>query len=275
MDAHSRFLLTFVLSLRRAAPSAEVFAFNTELVHLTPVARAGQGPPHPRSPGRGGARLVGRDAHRRVPRRVRRATTSPQRSDGRTVVVILSDGLDRGDPALLAEAVRAIQRRARKLIWLNPLLGDPRYEPATARHAGGAALRRPLRVGPRPRVPRAAPSPPGGLSMGLRFEHVVRGQGPAGSGSGPTSPTLPRGPRAARRGDHREGRRADLHRHDHRQGRPRRPPATGARCASRSSTRPARTAEIVASGQDVSGRGGADMQDDAAASSSRPRARPR
>jgi uncharacterized protein len=56
-----------------------------------------------------------------------------QRPQGKTVVVILSDGLDRGDPARLAEAVRRIQQRARKLIWLNPLLGDSRYEPA----AGG------------------------------------------------------------------------------------------------------------------------------------------
>ena len=49
-----------------------------------------------------------------------------------TVVVILSDGLDRGDTALLMDAMRAIRARARKVIWLNPLLGDPRYEP-TAR----------------------------------------------------------------------------------------------------------------------------------------------
>jgi uncharacterized protein with von Willebrand factor type A (vWA) domain len=48
------------------------------------------------------------------------------------VVVILSDGLDRGDAALLAGAVRRIQGRARKLVWLNPLLGDARYEPAAA-----------------------------------------------------------------------------------------------------------------------------------------------
>jgi uncharacterized protein with von Willebrand factor type A (vWA) domain len=52
--------------------------------------------------------------------------------DARTVVVILSDGLDRGDPGVLAAAMRAVQARARKVIWLNPLLGDPRYEP-TAR----------------------------------------------------------------------------------------------------------------------------------------------
>src|SRR4029450_8196764 len=49
---------------------------------------------------------------------------------GKTVVVILSDGLDRGDPAALAEAVRRIQARARRLVWLNPLLGDARYQPA-------------------------------------------------------------------------------------------------------------------------------------------------
>jgi len=49
--------------------------------------------------------------------------------DTKTIVVILSDGLDRGDPRLLAEAARLIRRRARKVVWLNPLLGDSRYEP--------------------------------------------------------------------------------------------------------------------------------------------------
>ena len=50
-------------------------------------------------------------------------------TDTKTIVVILSEGLDRGDPRLLAEATRLIRRRARKVVWLNPLLGDPRYEP--------------------------------------------------------------------------------------------------------------------------------------------------
>ena len=50
----------------------------------------------------------------------------------RSAVIILSDGLDRGDPAPLADALRAIRARAKKLIWLNPLAGDPRYRP-TAR----------------------------------------------------------------------------------------------------------------------------------------------
>jgi uncharacterized protein with von Willebrand factor type A (vWA) domain len=42
MDAHGRFLLTFILALRRGAPSAELFAFNTDLVHLTPSLAPGK-----------------------------------------------------------------------------------------------------------------------------------------------------------------------------------------------------------------------------------------
>ena len=48
------------------------------------------------------------------------------------MVVILSDGLDRGDTTMVAGAMRAIQAKARRIVWLNPLSGDPRYEP-TAR----------------------------------------------------------------------------------------------------------------------------------------------
>lgn len=131
MDTHSRFLLTFALSLRRAAPRAEVFAFNTELVHLTrslapgkirlTLDRLAASVPDWSGGTRIGACLTefGKDHLARGPA-------------GKTVVVVLSDGLDRGDPSLLADAVRRIQGRARKLVWLNPLLGDPRYEPATS-----------------------------------------------------------------------------------------------------------------------------------------------
>jgi uncharacterized protein len=128
MDTHTRFLLSFVLSLRRAARAAEVFAFNTELVRLTPALAPGkialslERMSHSVPDWSGGTRIgeclaafVAQHLERRV--------------DARTVVVIFSDGLDRGDPELLAESVRRIQRRAKKLIWLNPLLGDPDYEP--------------------------------------------------------------------------------------------------------------------------------------------------
>ncbi|HEY8414194.1 MAG TPA: VWA domain-containing protein, partial [Thermaerobacter sp.] len=43
--------------------------------------------------------------------------------------IVLSDGLDRGDLDLLDRALRACRQRARSLIWMNPLAGDPRFEP--------------------------------------------------------------------------------------------------------------------------------------------------
>jgi hypothetical protein len=123
MDPHSRFLLAFVLALRRA----EVFVFSTELVRLTPfigsgdlsfrLARLAEAVPD----WSGGTR-IGECLAAFVDRH-------GERVDGKTVVVILSDGLDRGDPAVLADALRALRQRARKVVWLNPLLGDSRYRP--------------------------------------------------------------------------------------------------------------------------------------------------
>ena len=48
-----------------------------------------------------------------------------------SVVVLLSDGWDRGDPDLLGEELARLRRCAHRLIWLNPLAADPRWEPLT------------------------------------------------------------------------------------------------------------------------------------------------
>lgn len=137
MDPHARFLLAFVLALAKVARPIEIFAFNTRLVRLTPWLK----------PGRVELTLA------------RLAASVPDWSGGtrigeslaafaeyhldtlvnaRTVVLILSDGLDRGDVTPLADALRRIRSRARRVVWLNPLAGDERYEP-TAR-AMAAAL---------------------------------------------------------------------------------------------------------------------------------------
>ena len=47
------------------------------------------------------------------------------------VVLIISDGWDRGEPDLLAREMGRLQRTSHRLIWLNPLLGSPEYEPLT------------------------------------------------------------------------------------------------------------------------------------------------
>ncbi len=50
---------------------------------------------------------------------------------GQAVVLIISDGWDRGDPELLARETSRLQRSCHRLIWLNPLLGSPSYQPLT------------------------------------------------------------------------------------------------------------------------------------------------
>ena len=47
------------------------------------------------------------------------------------VVLVISDGWDRGDPTLLSQEMARLQRSCHRLIWLNPLLGNPRYQPLT------------------------------------------------------------------------------------------------------------------------------------------------
>ncbi|HEY1304302.1 MAG TPA: VWA domain-containing protein [Vicinamibacterales bacterium] len=49
-----------------------------------------------------------------------------------TVIVVVSDGLDVGDPALLRDAMQTIARRSAAVVWLNPLLDTPGYEPTVA-----------------------------------------------------------------------------------------------------------------------------------------------
>lgn len=128
MDPHTRFLLAFALSLGHVVRRVHVFAFNTELTPITPwltrrtlartLARLARAVPD----WSGGTR-IGECLTTFVRRHL------PWTVDARTVVVILSDGLDRGDPAVLARAVAAIRRAARAVVWLNPLKGDPRYQP--------------------------------------------------------------------------------------------------------------------------------------------------
>ena len=128
MDPHTRFLLTFALSLKRVVRRCEVFAFNTSLTRLTPWLTPGKiGPTLDRLaagvPDWSGGTRIGASLDEFVTRYLDTLVSA------KTVVVVLSDGLDLDGPAVLAGAMRAIQAKARKVIWLNPLLGDPRYRP--------------------------------------------------------------------------------------------------------------------------------------------------
>lgn len=127
MERYSRFLVRFILALSRNEDVA-AFVFSTRLLRLGTGRRRRRPAEALEELARqmetwpGGTRIGGcletfvEEHGRRLLGR-------------KTVVVVLSDGLDRGDPAPLERAMRAIQRRARKVIWLNPLLESADYEP--------------------------------------------------------------------------------------------------------------------------------------------------
>ncbi len=128
MDPYSRFALAFILALGKVARRTEVFALNTSLTRLTPWITAGNLTATLARFARnvedwsGGTRIgecladFAMDYLRQV-------------VAGDTSVLIFSDGLDRGATESLETALLAIRRRARRVIWLNPLMGDPRYRP--------------------------------------------------------------------------------------------------------------------------------------------------
>ena len=128
MDPCSRLLLTFVLALGKVARRTETFAFNTSLTRLTPWIAAGNVAATLSRFARevedwsGGTR-IGECLTRFADDYLRQTVT------GDTSILIFSDGLDRGDTGELDKALLAIRRRARRVIWLNPLMGDSRYRP--------------------------------------------------------------------------------------------------------------------------------------------------
>lgn len=128
MERYARFLVRFLLSAGRDR-DAETFVFSTRLVHLTPWLSSTRSLDEAldalsgRVPGWSGGTRMGECLEEFLDRHGRTLLGR------RTIVVILSDGLDRGEVETLEHAMRGIQRRARKVVWLNPLLESADYRP--------------------------------------------------------------------------------------------------------------------------------------------------
>jgi uncharacterized protein with von Willebrand factor type A (vWA) domain len=119
MADYSRALLQFAHTTRRAARRVEVFCFGTRLTHLTRTLRTRSVDEAMRMAGEtvvdwdGGTR-IGAAVDAFVRKWGRRGM-----SRGATVI-ICSDGLDRGDPELLATSMARLSRLSHKVVWLNP-----------------------------------------------------------------------------------------------------------------------------------------------------------
>ncbi len=128
MSAYSRALLQFGYAAVRAGQRVEVFAFGTRLTRLTRALRRSQPDVALRQVAasvldwEGGTR-IGASLKELLDRYGQQAWMRG------AVVVLCSDGLERGDPALLAAQMARLGRVAHRLVWVNPLKGSPRYQP--------------------------------------------------------------------------------------------------------------------------------------------------
>lgn len=130
MRAYSRILLQFVYALGRDARRFEAFAFGTRLTRLS---RLVDGRDVDRALADAAASIVDWGGGTRIGESLRTFNfVWGRRVLGRgAVVLLISDGWDRGDPGLLAREMDRLHRSCHRLMWLNPLLGLAEYEPLT------------------------------------------------------------------------------------------------------------------------------------------------
>ena len=128
MDCYSRFLIQFMYGLQNELWGVETFVFSTSLSRITHLIRtkdianalekiSGS------ILGWSGGTNIGRSLH------TFNRNFAPSMVTHRTVVVIISNGWDRGDVSLLEREMQDLKRRCKKIIWLNPLLASDNYEP--------------------------------------------------------------------------------------------------------------------------------------------------
>jgi uncharacterized protein len=131
MADYSRHLLQFAYSAKRAAARVEVFCFGTRLTRITRALDH-------RKPDDALERAASVVFDWEGGTRIGTSLDAFVRDWGRRglcrggIVVICSDGLDRGDPELLATAMERLRRLSYRVVWMNPHKGsDPHFRPST------------------------------------------------------------------------------------------------------------------------------------------------
>jgi uncharacterized protein with von Willebrand factor type A (vWA) domain len=134
MEPYARAYLQFLTSAAGSGPNAEAFAFATRLTRLTRALRS-------RSPERAIQRAAAAAPDWSSGTRIGDALKAFNDRHGRrgmargAVVVILSDGWERGDPALVAREMERLSRLAHRIVWVNPRVAASGFSP----RAGGMA----------------------------------------------------------------------------------------------------------------------------------------
>jgi uncharacterized protein with von Willebrand factor type A (vWA) domain len=129
MAPYSRMLLQYMQACVAARARVEAFAFGTRLTRVT---RELRGRDSDRALARAAAAVNDWSGGTRIGEAIAELNREHGRRIGRgSMVILLSDGWDRGEPEQLAEEMARLARTAHRVVWLNPLAADPRYEPLT------------------------------------------------------------------------------------------------------------------------------------------------
>jgi uncharacterized protein with von Willebrand factor type A (vWA) domain len=127
MDLYSHFFVHLVYAFQNAHDRIETFVFSTELHRVTEILENNNFTDafniiSDRVPQWSGGTRIGYCLQQFLERHIRTI-------DKKTLVFILSDGWDTGEPEVIAAAMARIYKNSRKTIWLNPLAGNPGFSP--------------------------------------------------------------------------------------------------------------------------------------------------
>ncbi len=128
MDLYSRFFIQFMYAFKKLMHQSELFVFSTRLYHITEeisadtLSKSLEQITKKVDDWASGTR-IGESLDHFVKDYSHRYLSS------KTVIFMLSDGWDTGDPELISESMASIHKRAMKVIWLNPLMQNPEWKP--------------------------------------------------------------------------------------------------------------------------------------------------
>lgn len=128
MGLYSQFLVHLIYAFQNAYDQVETFVFSTALHRVTDLLENHEFDKafdliSSRVPHWSGGTTIGNCLQSFVD------TYGPTKLTRKTVVFILSDGWDTGDSSNLKNAMKQIHKRSKKIIWLNPLAGNPDFSP--------------------------------------------------------------------------------------------------------------------------------------------------
>ena len=159
MAPYSRMLLQYMQACVAARARVEAFVFGTRLTRVT---RELRGRDSDRALSRASAAVNDWSGGTRIGDAIAELNREHGRRIGRgSMVILLSDGWDRGEPEELAEEMARLARTAHRIVWLNPLGRRPALRAPDARDEGRDAVRRPAAAGELDRLARGAGGPDG------------------------------------------------------------------------------------------------------------------